>query len=137
MARKKVVYCEWCMTKVKPPAEVCARHADEFAAFQRAMAPARAQAAKVGVRIKENAGKVEKLKAAAEEAERLAREAQDEVDAWNSDISQELAEALGIDYVALGNYACKHSPTGKCFYDDDTDPGYDSCLMCGNPSERK
>jgi hypothetical protein len=29
------------------------------------------------------------------------------------------------------------NPIDKCFYDGDNDPAHDSCVMCGQPEERK
>jgi|LWDU01.1.fsa_nt_gi hypothetical protein len=34
-------------------------------------------------------------------------------------------------------WVCSTSPTGKCAYDDGSDPAHDQCLYCGDPEERK
>lgn len=37
-----------------------------------------------------------------------------------------------------GTQICyKPSPTPRCWYDDQKDPRWDSCLFCGEPHERK
>ena len=52
-------------------------------------------------------------------------------------IERELQRALGVTHeIGLGWQECPHSPTGKCFYDDDDDCAHDNCIMCGMPSER-
>ena len=44
-----------------------------------------------------------------------------------------------FDYRALsvGGHECATSPVGSCAYRDDLDARHDSCLYCGDPSERK
>jgi hypothetical protein len=34
-------------------------------------------------------------------------------------------------------HECKASPVGVCLYDEYDDPARDSCLVCGDPEERK
>lgn len=36
-----------------------------------------------------------------------------------------------------GIHLCELSPTARCCYSDLDDPSHDSCLFCGEPSERK
>jgi len=55
------------------------------------------------------------------------------------EIKHELAEQYGLDEyeIALGLHECPDSPTGLCFYNNDDDPCWDFCLVCGGPHERK
>ncbi len=34
-------------------------------------------------------------------------------------------------------HRCEHSSTGYCVYNDEEDQSHDSCLVCGDPHERK
>jgi hypothetical protein len=46
---------------------------------------------------------------------------------------------IETDYDALeeGGHLCPGSPSARCIYDSSNDPAHDSCLFCGEPSERK
>lgn len=48
-----------------------------------------------------------------------------------------LAKIHGVRRVDLGFWECPDSPRGMCYYDDFEDPCHDSCLVCGQPAERK
>jgi len=39
--------------------------------------------------------------------------------------------------VRIGDWDCADSPIGICVYNSDEDPAWDSCLICGEPDERK
>ena len=39
--------------------------------------------------------------------------------------------------VVIGRHFCADSPVGTCLYDQEEDPTWDTCLVCGHPSERK
>ena len=39
--------------------------------------------------------------------------------------------------VPLAGWECVNSPTGFCIYNITEDPCMDSCIICGDPEERK
>lgn len=45
-------------------------------------------------------------------------------------------ETSDIRFSDQFGWACKHSPTGACIYDDGSENA-DICLICDNPEERK
>ncbi len=49
------------------------------------------------------------------------------------------AEDNGHDFdeLAVGTWDCQDSPTGACIYNNEYDPMWDECLVCGDPDERK
>ena len=42
-----------------------------------------------------------------------------------------------VDDLDIGGHECKESVLGVCVYDAIEDPSWDSCLVCGQPNERK
>jgi len=39
--------------------------------------------------------------------------------------------------IQIGDWDCHESPIGVCFYNAQEDPCLDTCLVCGDPDERK
>lgn len=105
--------------------------------FERQMQPARDLAATVKSTIDQNLENLEDIKAAVTIAKEVLRNAEHRMLDYEELIAAALASALGIEGIELGWHVCKHSPTKQCFYDAVLDHCCDSCLMCGQPDERK
>jgi hypothetical protein len=39
--------------------------------------------------------------------------------------------------ISFGGHICENSPAGVCLYDRISDLGFECCLACGDPEERK
>ena len=53
-------------------------------------------------------------------------------------LERELEEAYGLQLTRVStNWSCEESPIGVCFYDRAMDQFMDSCIICGDPDERK
>jgi hypothetical protein len=42
-----------------------------------------------------------------------------------------------MNCIEIGYWDCPTSPIGVCFYNSHEDPCSDTCLVCGDPEERK
>lgn len=42
-----------------------------------------------------------------------------------------------VVFHVIGGWGCNLSPIGYCVYHEYRDPGYDHCIYCGQPAERK
>ena len=131
MARqKKWEYCTWCMTKVKPPTEVCDECMPDWLECEKQLEPAREkvqslrmEAAVFKVKHKERRYERDQLNA--------------EIHKLESEMEESFAKALEIENAEMGSWECKHSPTKLCVYNPDEDVCLDRCLICGQPDERK
>ena len=71
-------------------------------------------------------------------AERRLESARDEYHTKFHELHELLSEFTGVDIddVEIGAQDCAGSPTGQCYYNNDADPAWDHCLVCGQPHER-
>lgn len=129
-------HCDWCMNEVKNTEKVCEKCLPEWQECEDQLAPIRAKAALAKPVIEKSTQRKKKLEEQVRDAEAALRHAIHALDDHEDEIASELALQLGIECVDLGDWECEHSPTGHCFYAE-TDHCNDSCLMCGQPDERK
>lgn len=69
----------------------------------------------------------------------LLRQAQGEVDRIIDRIQTSMLEAAGLNnrWHVVGDQRCEDSPIKLCVYNEDLDPRWDDCIICGLPDERK
>ena len=69
----------------------------------------------------------------------LLRQAQAEIDRIIDRIQTSMLEAAGLtnEWLVVGDHHCEDSPIKLCIYNDEVDPSWDDCIICGLPDERK
>ena len=130
-------YCDWCMDEVKNTEKVCEECLPDWQECEDQLAPIRLKAANAKCMIDASSKLRSAINEAIEVSQKTLRNLENRQMNLDGEVCVELARVLEIDSVELGSHKCHHSPTGKCFYNEDEDPCNDSCLVCGQPDERK